>query len=82
MSGLGSQMDARERLERLHLALEAAVEQLTYAQQIATRNSDMTSPPTEVLTIERLLGDATGLRNRIREQFMRLLAKPTLNIIK
>ena len=72
----------RERLERLHLALEAAVEQLTYAQQIAVRNSDMHTPPPEVSAIERLLGETTELRNRIRADLMKVMAKPGLNVLK
>jgi hypothetical protein len=75
--------DDRERLQNLHLALEAAIEQLTYAQQHATRGSDIGAPPTaEMQVIERALGEITTLRNDLRERLMKLLSRPTLGVIK
>jgi hypothetical protein len=75
--------DDRERLQNLHLALEAAIEQLTYAQQYATQGSEIGAPPSvEVQAIERALGEITTLRNDLRERLLKLLSKPTLNIIK
>ena len=73
----------KESLQSLHLALEAAIEQLTYAQQYATRGTQIGSPPTpEVEVIERALGEVTALRNQIRERLMKELSRPTLNVIK
>ncbi len=75
--------DDRERLQNLHLALEAAIEQLTHAQQYATRGSEIGSPPSaEVQAIERALGEVTTLRNQLRERLMKLLGRPTLDVIK
>jgi hypothetical protein len=75
--------DDRERLQSLHLALEAALEQLTYAQLLATQGSELGAAPTpEVQSIERALGEVTLLRNQLRERLMRLLSKPSLNIVK
>lgn len=75
--------DERERLQAVHMTLEAALEQLGYAQQHATQGTEIGSPPTEeIRAIERLLGEVTLLRNQIRERLMKLLSKPTLNIIK
>jgi hypothetical protein len=76
-------VDDRDRLQQLHLAVEAALEQLTHAQKIATQGSELGSPPTEdVERIERLLGAATELRNDLRERLMKLLAKPSLRPLK
>jgi hypothetical protein len=76
-------VDERERLQNLHLALEAALEQLTHAQRYATLGTELGSPPTEeIAAVERLLGEVTTLRNQVRERLMKLLARPTLNIIK
>jgi hypothetical protein len=73
----------KEALQSLHLALEAAIEQLTYAQKYATRGSQIGSPPTpEMEVIERALGEVTALRNQIRERLMKELSRPTLNVIK
>jgi hypothetical protein len=73
----------REQLQNLHLALEAAIEQLTYAQQHATRVTEIGTPPSvEVQTIERSLGELTALRNDIRERLMKVLSRPTLGVIK
>ncbi len=72
----------RDRLQNLHLALEAALEQLTYAQQIATQGSSIDAPPAEVPEIEKLAGQVTTLRNSVREKLMKSLSKPTLNILK
>jgi hypothetical protein len=77
----------KEAMQGLHLALEAAIEQLSYAQQYATKGSQIGTPPTpEIQVIERALGEVTTLRNQIRERLMKELAKevarPTLNVIK
>jgi hypothetical protein len=77
-----TKLTERDRLQRLQLALEAAVEQLTYAQQIATVGSEIADPPPEVLEIERLLAELTTLRNGIRELLMKELARPTLTILR
>lgn len=75
--------DDRERLQSLHLALEAAIEQLGYAQATAIKGSAIGSAPSpEVQAIERALGEVTTLRNDIREQLMKLLSRPTLGVIK
>jgi hypothetical protein len=75
--------DDRERLQSLNLALEAAIEQLTYAQQYATRGTEIGAPPSaEVQAIERALGEITTLRNDLRERLMKLLSRPSLGVIK
>ena len=75
--------DDRERLQSLHLALEAAIEQLTYSQQFATKGSEIGTPPTvEVQVIERSLGELTTLRNDVRQRLMKLLGRPTLGVLK
>jgi hypothetical protein len=76
-------MDERDRLQNMHLAVEAALEQLTHAQRAATHGTEIGSPPSaDVLAIERLLGELTALRNQLRDRLMRLLARPTLNVLK
>jgi len=73
----------RERLQNLNLALEAAIEQLTYAQQHAIKGSEIGAPPSEeVQVIEQALGEVTALRNQLRERLMKLLSRPTLGVIK
>ena len=73
----------KEALHSLHLALGAALEQLTYAQQHATRGTEIGAPPSpEVQVIERVLGEVTALRNDVRERLMKLLSRPTLGVIK
>ena len=74
--------DENQRLQGLHMALEAALEQLGYAQQIAARGTEIDRPGPEVQAIERLSGELLTLRNRVRDQLMRALARPTLSIIK
>ncbi len=75
--------DERDRLQSLHLALEAALEQLTHAQQVAVQGTELGTPPSEeVRTLERLLSEVTALRNQVRERMMKVLARPTLNILK
>jgi hypothetical protein len=75
--------DDRERLQALHIALEAALEQLTYAQQHAVSASEIGhEPPPEVHAIERALAEVTTVRNQVRERLMKALAKPTLNILR
>jgi hypothetical protein len=76
-------MEDRERLHNLHLALEAALEQLTYALKYTTLGTEIGSrPSSDTETIERALGEVTTLRNQVRQRLMTSMAKPTLNIIK
>jgi hypothetical protein len=74
--------DDRDRLQNLHLALEAAIEQLGYAQQHAIAGTEIGAAPPEVQVIERALGEVTALRNDVRERLMKLLSRPTLGVIK
>ena len=71
-------MNERERLQELHLAIEGALEQLSRAHAIVTPEP----PAPELATIERLLGELTVLRNGIRERLMKVLAKPSMTILK
>jgi hypothetical protein len=68
----------RERLQELHLALEGALEQLTRAHA----NAAAAPLAPELATVERLLGELALLRNAVRERLMRVLAKPTMTILK
>jgi hypothetical protein len=72
----------KERLQSLHIALEAALEQLSYAQQIAARGTEIDAPSEDVKAVERIFGDLTQVRNRVRDRLMKVLSKPGLNIIK
>lgn len=72
----------KERLQSLHLALEAALEQLGHAHEVAARSGELGSPTPDVEAIERLYGELTQVRNGVRDRLMKLLARPTLNIIK
>lgn len=75
--------DDRERLQSLHMALEAALEQLGYAQQYAIQGTEIGAPPPrEVQAIERALGEITILRNELRDRLMKILSKPSLNVVK
>lgn len=74
-------MNERERLQELHITLEGALEQLTRAHQLAVGDSPDRSTP-ELGELERLLGELSALRNRTRERLMKVLSKPTLNILK
>jgi hypothetical protein len=71
-------VNERERLQEMHLALEGALEQLTRAHQLGSGDP----PAPELATVERLLGELTMLRNQVRERLMRVLAKPTMTILK
>lgn len=73
---------ARERLQRLHQTIDAALEQLTYAQQIAISGSNPDAVPPEAATIEKLIGSCTELRNQIRQELMKELTKPSLRILR
>ena len=75
-------VDEKERLQQLHLTLEAALEQLGYAQQAAAQGGDIGHPAPEALRIDKLLGELVELRNEIRTRLMGLLGKPTLTILK
>jgi hypothetical protein len=68
----------REQLAELHLALEGALAQLTRAHAQAATGA----PAPELEALERLLGELTVLRNGVRERLMRVLAKPTMTILK
>jgi hypothetical protein len=83
--------DDRQRLSELNLALESALEQLTHAHRLAlgaTPPASEPDPPAavpawpELAAIERLLGELTAVRNQVRERLMRVLARPSLNIVK
>jgi hypothetical protein len=69
-------VNEHERLDELHLTLEGALEQLTRAHSLALPDAP------ELGTIERLLGELVATRNAVRERLIRVLAKPTLNILK
>jgi hypothetical protein len=60
-------MDRRERLQELHLALEGAVDQLTRAQRLAA--------PEELAGIEQALTGVVAIRNQVREELMKELAR-------
>jgi hypothetical protein len=74
--------DETDRLQHLHLALEGAVEQLTRALEVATRGTSIGDPPAEAEELERLLGALSGMRNQTRDRLMKLLAKPSLRVLK
>jgi hypothetical protein len=69
-------VNERERLQELHLTLEGALEQLTRAHQLALPDAP------ELSALERSVEELVALRNTVRERLMKVLAKPTLNIIK
>ena len=75
-------VEEKERLQQLHMTLEAALEQLGYAQQAAAQGGDIGHPAPEVLRIERLLGELVELRTEVRTKLLGLLGKPTLTILK
>ena len=77
-----AEVDERERLQNLHMALESAVEQLTYAQRFATVGSEIGQAPPEVATIEKLLNEIVQLRNETRERLLKVLSRPTLKVYK
>jgi len=73
----------RDRLQSLHLALDASLEQLAQALEAATRGTAIGDEPGEdARTIERLLAELTVLRNRVRQDLMKAMARPSLNILK
>jgi hypothetical protein len=75
-------VDEKERLQSIHISLEAALEQLTYAQQAAAMNTEIGQPSAELQAIEKVFGELTQLRNKIRDKMMKALSRPTLNVIK
>jgi hypothetical protein len=79
---MATDVDEKERLQKLHLTLEASLEQLGYALEAATVGTELGSPSEDVRAIEKLFGELTILRNSVRDRLMRALARPTLNIVK
>lgn len=77
-----SKIDEKERLQALHLALESALEQLGYAQQAASRGTEITQVSPEIVRLERIYGDLVSLRNEVREALMKAMARPSLNVLK
>jgi hypothetical protein len=76
-------MDDRDRLQSLHLALEAALEQLTHAHTAAAGDLEPDAAlPEDVLAIEKITSEVARLRNQVRDRLMRNLGRPTLNIVK
>jgi len=74
--------DEKERLQQLHLTLEASLEQLGYALEAATVGTELGKPSEDVRAIEKLFGELTQLRNSVRDRLMRAMARPTLNVVK
>jgi hypothetical protein len=62
--------------------LEASLEQLGYALEVATQGTELGNPSEDVKAIEGLFGELTRLRNGVRERLMKAMAKPNLNIVK
>jgi hypothetical protein len=56
--------------------LEGALEQLSRAHQLALPDAP------ELPAIERQVAELVTTRNAVRERLMKVLAKPTLNILK
>ena len=75
-------MDEKERLQQLHLTVEASLEQLGYALEVATTGTQLGSPSEDVKVIEKLFGELTLYRNSVRDRLLKAMAKPTLNILK
>lgn len=69
-------MNQRERLQELNLTLEGALAQLTRAHQLAVPDAP------ELGDLERLVAQLVDTRNRVRERLMKVLARPSLNILK
>ncbi len=75
--------DERDRMQSLHMALDASLEQLAQALEAATRGTPLGAEPSEdARAIERLLADLTALRNQVRDRLMKAMARPSLNILK
>jgi hypothetical protein len=75
--------DDKEQLHSLHLALEAALEQLTQAHLVAAGDlAPGELPSDDVLEIEKISAEVARLRNSVRDRLMRSLSRPTLNIVK
>jgi hypothetical protein len=75
-------MERREQLEELHLALEGAVEQMTRAQRLASAVAPPEVLPADAAAardlgprLEALLPEIVAIRNAVREQLMRELAR-------
>lgn len=66
----------------MHLTLEASLEQLGYALEVATQGTELGAPSEDVKAIEQLFGEMARLRNGVRERLMKAMAKPNLNIVK
>ena len=74
--------EEKDRLQRLYLALEGALEQLSYAQQIAAQGGSIERPGDDVQHIERLFGELNLVRNGVRDRLMKVLSRPTLGVVK
>jgi hypothetical protein len=72
----------RDRLQQLHLVLEAALEQLGYAQQVAAKGGSIEAPSAEMQAIEEVFAQVNVLRNGVRDQLMKSLGRPRLDVVK
>jgi hypothetical protein len=73
-------MQRKEQLHEVHLALEGAVEQLAAAHRllVAGEHGIVDLDP----ALERTFADTVALRNRVREELLKELGKPTLPTIR
>ncbi len=74
--------DDKDRLQRLHMALEASLEQLGYAQQVAAQSGSIDAPSAEMQAIEKIFGELNVLRNGVRDRLMKSLGRPKLDVVK
>jgi hypothetical protein len=74
--------DEKDRLQRLHMALEASLEQLGYAQQIAAQAGSIEAPSAEMEAIEKIFAELNVLRNGVRDRLMKRLSRPSLNVVE
>lgn len=68
-------MNRREQLHEMHLALEGAVDQLGAAHRVAVAGQHQIVGLDARL--EQVFAELAALRNLVREELMRELAKPT-----
>lgn len=73
-------MQRKEQLHELHLALEGAVEQLAAAHRIQLAGALCMEGVDKQLDLA--FADAVTLRNRVREELLKELGKPTLPTIR